>query len=59
MGVMTLQEIVEQLRACGFECEAGPLENNVAFQELVRLAEQSTEPPEGNNQPPEEKADAI
>ena len=36
--VMTLKEIVEQLELCGFECEAGPLENNVAFIELKEMA---------------------
>ena len=42
---MTLKEIVEQLRMCGYVCEAGPLENNVAFIELVRMAELSVLPP--------------
>lgn len=36
---MDLRKIVEQLEACGFECEAGPLENNVAFIALKELAE--------------------
>jgi hypothetical protein len=31
---MTLKEIVEQLESCGFTCEAGPLENHVAFIDL-------------------------
>lgn len=35
---MRLQEIVEQLIACGFECKAGPLEKNVAFINLMQLA---------------------
>jgi hypothetical protein len=35
---MTLQEIVDQLKGCGFTCEAGPLENNVAFIALEELA---------------------
>jgi len=35
----TLKEIVEQLRDCGFECEAGSLEHNVAFRKLAELAE--------------------
>ncbi|MGN9867325.1 hypothetical protein [Bacillus swezeyi] len=35
----TLKEIVEQLKDCGYECEAGPLVNNVAFQKLAELAE--------------------
>lgn len=35
---MTLAEIVEQLRSCNYECEAGRLEDNVAFVELERLA---------------------
>ncbi|MDL5023749.1 hypothetical protein [Bacillus velezensis] len=34
----TLKEIVEQLKVCRYECEAGPLENNVAFQKLAALA---------------------
>ncbi|MED4828152.1 hypothetical protein [Bacillus atrophaeus] len=34
----TLKEIVEQLKDCGYECEAGPLVNNVAFQKLAQLA---------------------
>lgn len=38
---MTLPEIVEQLRACQYECQAGALENNVAFVELERLAQSS------------------
>lgn len=36
--VTTLQSIVEQLRSCKYECEAGPLELNTAFIELVNLA---------------------
>ncbi|KAA0941611.1 hypothetical protein FQ087_20865 [Sporosarcina sp. ANT_H38] len=36
---MNLKEIVEQLQKCGFECEAGPLENNTAFIELKELAD--------------------
>lgn len=35
---MTLIEIIEQLRLCGYECEAGPLENNVAFIELEKMS---------------------
>lgn len=35
----TLASIVEQLRFCRYVCEAGPLENNAAFQALERLAE--------------------
>lgn len=38
--MMTIKEIVEQLESCGYECEGGKLENNVAFQELKKLAEQ-------------------
>lgn len=34
----SLADIVAQLRSCGFICEAGPLENNVAFVELERRA---------------------
>jgi hypothetical protein len=36
---MTLQEIVEQLESCNYECEAGTLENNVAWRELKQIAE--------------------
>lgn len=35
---LSLAEIVAQLKLCGYECEAGKLENNVAFQALERLA---------------------
>lgn len=40
---MNLQEIVEQLQSCNYECEAGALENNVAFIELRRIAHTSDE----------------
>jgi hypothetical protein len=33
-----LKEIVEQLKSCGYSCEAGPLENNTAFIQLEELA---------------------
>ena len=35
---LTLSEIVMQLLSCGYECKAGPLRNNVAFQDLVAKA---------------------
>ena len=35
---MAMKSIVEQLEACGYECEAGPLEHNIAFRALVELA---------------------
>lgn len=37
----TLSEIVEQLEWCGYQCEGGPLEKNVAFMALKRLADRS------------------
>lgn len=37
--MMKLREIVEQLRSCGYTCEAGALENNVAFMELERITQ--------------------
>lgn len=40
---MELKEIVEQLESCGFECVAGPLENNTAFIALKELAESEEE----------------
>jgi hypothetical protein len=39
----TLKDIVEQLKDCGYECEAGPLVNNVAFQKLAAMAEVDVE----------------
>ena len=36
---MSIQEIVNQLEACNYECEAGPLENNTAFIELKKRAQ--------------------
>ena len=36
-----LAEIVEQLESCGYECEAGVMTMNVAFQELKRRAEEN------------------
>lgn len=40
---MTLKEIVKQLKACGFTCEAGKLEDNAAFQELEKLVEETSD----------------
>jgi predicted DNA binding CopG/RHH family protein len=39
---MTLTEIIEQLESCNYECEAGRLENNVAWQELKKMAQRPT-----------------
>ncbi len=33
-----LSKIVEQLKACEFECEGGNLENNAQFIQLVEIA---------------------
>ncbi len=33
-----LREIVKQLELCSYECEGGPLENNIAFQRIRELA---------------------
>lgn len=38
-----LRGIVDQLTACGYECEAGRLEDNTAFQRLVELASYETD----------------
>lgn len=35
---MTLLDIVQQLWSCGFKCEAGPLDKNLAFQKLKEMA---------------------
>lgn len=37
---MKMQEIVDQLELCKYECEGGPLENNVAFVALRVIAEE-------------------
>lgn len=42
-----LKEIVSQLEACGYQCEAGSLENNVAFRELRALAQSAGIGPKG------------
>lgn len=34
-----LPEIIKQLESCGYNCEAGSLQNNVAFIELKRMAD--------------------
>lgn len=31
-----LSELIRQLESCGYRCEAGPLENNLAYIELRR-----------------------
>jgi len=36
---MTLAEIVDQLEFCDYQCEGGPLRNNIAFIELKRRSE--------------------
>lgn len=36
---MTLSEIVTQLESCGYVCQGGPLENNLAFVELKKKAQ--------------------
>lgn len=42
-STMTLPEIVAQLKSCGFECDAGRLEFNAAFQALAELAGREAE----------------
>ena len=42
---MTLKEAIQQLKDCKFTCEAGPLENNVAFQFLDGLIQNAIEVP--------------
>ena len=38
---MTLIEIVKQLKTCNYTCEAGKLEDNIAFKELENIIELS------------------
>jgi len=35
-----IKEIVAQLRLCVYECEGGPLENNISFRELCEIADE-------------------
>lgn len=50
--LIALSEIVEQLKACEFECEGGYLKNNVEFIRLEEIASRwesataQAEPPE-------------
>lgn len=39
----TLKEIVEQLEWCGYECQGGPLVNNIAFIALKEMAKIESE----------------
>lgn len=32
-------ELIKQLEACGYTCQAGPLENNIAFIQLKAMAD--------------------
>lgn len=47
LAKFALRGIVEQLESCGYECEAGPLENNTAFLALRELSDLVTETEEG------------
>lgn len=38
----SLAEIVQQLESCGYRCEAGQLQYNLAFIELKKRAESET-----------------
>jgi len=48
-----LQEIVLEIERCDYECEAGPLSNNLAFMELKELADcvQQNAMPEAGRSP--------
>lgn len=39
----TLEDIVVQLESCDFECEAGPLENNLAFIAFKKYVEKHSD----------------
>src|SRR5687768_4617250 len=41
---MNLPDILSELTACGYACEAGALENNVAWRELERMAQVTQQP---------------
>jgi len=36
---MNINYLIENIKTCNFTSEAGPLENNVDFQELVKMIE--------------------
>lgn len=36
-----IDDIIQQLEWCNYECEAGSLENNVAFQRLKQIVMQA------------------
>jgi hypothetical protein len=36
-----ITDLLNQINLCNFECEGGPLENNVAFQTLVQIAKKA------------------
>ncbi len=54
---VTLKEIVKQLLWCGYECEAGPLENNAAFRLLESLEMDEYEADDGTTQAVEATAE--
>jgi hypothetical protein len=37
--VMKLDELIPQLKSCGYECEAGYLECNIAFRQIAHIIE--------------------
>lgn len=52
-----LSGIVEQLKACGFECEGGYLENHIDFIRLAEIADRwQSEQHEQQAEPPEDTA---
>ena len=36
---MKLDELIPQLKSCGYECEAGKLECNIAFRQIAHIIE--------------------
>jgi hypothetical protein len=34
---MKLDELIPQLKSCGYECEAGKLECNIAFRQIAHI----------------------
>jgi len=37
--LMKLDELIPQLKLCGYECEAGKLECNIAFRQIAHIIE--------------------
>lgn len=46
----SVDELVQNIVSCGYECEAGPLENNMHFRELVQKCKELEDELERDNE---------